>query len=50
MLADHDLAALEAAGGEAKVAIVSLLAGVDAGDARARLADAGQSIRGAVEP
>ena len=43
-------AALEAAGGEAKVAIVSLLAGVDAGDARARLADAGQSIRRAVEP
>jgi N-acetylmuramic acid 6-phosphate etherase len=42
-------AALAAAGGEAKVAIVSLLAGIDATEARARLADAGQSIRAAVE-
>jgi N-acetylmuramic acid 6-phosphate etherase len=41
--------ALEAADGEAKVAIVSLLAGIDAGKARSRLNDAGQSIRLAVE-
>jgi N-acetylmuramic acid 6-phosphate etherase len=41
--------ALEAADGEAKVAIVSLLAGIDAGKARSRLIDAGQSIRLAVE-
>ena len=42
-------AALAAADGEAKVAIVSLLAGIDADEARARLDDAGQSIRLAVE-
>ncbi|HEU5264630.1 MAG TPA: N-acetylmuramic acid 6-phosphate etherase [Gaiellaceae bacterium] len=41
--------ALEAANGSAKVAIVSLLAGVDAGEARARLADTGGSIRLTVE-
>ena len=43
--ADH---ALEEAQGSAKVAIVSLLAGVDAEAARARLAEAGGSIRNAV--
>jgi N-acetylmuramic acid 6-phosphate etherase len=41
--------ALVASSGSAKVAIVSLLAGVDADEARARLASAGQSIRSAVE-
>ena len=40
--------ALEAAQGSAKVAIVSLLAGVDAEAARARLAEADGSIRSAV--
>jgi N-acetylmuramic acid 6-phosphate etherase len=40
--------ALEEAQGSAKVAIVSLLAGVDAAAARARLNAAGGSIRGAV--
>ena len=43
-------AALEAAGGEAKVAIVSLLAGVDAEAARARLRAAGGTVRGALAP
>jgi N-acetylmuramic acid 6-phosphate etherase len=38
-------AALEAAGGDAKVAIVSLLAGVDAETARARLEAAGGVVR-----
>jgi N-acetylmuramic acid 6-phosphate etherase len=38
-------AALGAAGGNAKVAIVSLLAGIDADVAAARLAERGQSIR-----
>ena len=42
-------AALSAAGGEARVAIVSLLAGVGADEARERLEKAGQSIRTAVE-
>jgi N-acetylmuramic acid 6-phosphate etherase len=42
-------AALAAAGGEARVAIVSLLAGVGADEARARLEKAGQSIRTAVD-
>jgi N-acetylmuramic acid 6-phosphate etherase len=42
-------AALAAADGEAKVAIVSMLAGIGADEARARLDDAGQSIRAAVE-
>ena len=37
--------ALSAADGDAKVAIVSLLAGVDAADARAKLDAAGQNIR-----
>jgi N-acetylmuramic acid 6-phosphate etherase len=41
--------ALTAADGEAKVAIVSLLAGIGADDARARLAATGQSIRRALE-
>ena len=41
--------ALAAAGGDAKVAIVSLLADVDAAQARARLDGAGQSIRLALE-
>jgi N-acetylmuramic acid 6-phosphate etherase len=40
--------ALEAAQGSAKVAIVSLLAAIDAETARARLAEAGGSIRSAV--
>ncbi len=42
-------AALAAAGGEAKVAIVSLLAGVGTEEARARLERTGQSVREAVE-
>jgi N-acetylmuramic acid 6-phosphate etherase len=37
--------ALAAASGNAKVAIVSLLAGIDADEARTRLAGAGESIR-----
>jgi N-acetylmuramic acid 6-phosphate etherase len=41
--------ALAAAGGEAKVAIVSLCAGVDIEEARARLAASGQHIRTALE-
>ena len=41
-------AALAAAGGDAKVAIVSLLAGVDAETARARLVDAGGVVRAAL--
>jgi N-acetylmuramic acid 6-phosphate etherase len=41
--------ALAASRGNAKVAIVSLLASVDADDARARLAAAGQSIRLALD-
>jgi N-acetylmuramic acid 6-phosphate etherase len=41
-------AALEAAEGNAKVAIVSLLAGVDAESARARLGEANGSIREAI--
>jgi N-acetylmuramic acid 6-phosphate etherase len=40
--------ALAAAGGEAKVAIVALLAGVDAASARARLAAAGGLVRRAL--
>jgi N-acetylmuramic acid 6-phosphate etherase len=43
-------AALEAAGGEAKVAIVSLLAGVGPTEARERLARAGGVVRAALEP
>ena len=48
--ADEDEAdrALAAAEGDGKVAIVSLLAGVDAGAARARLAQAGGNVRRAV--
>jgi N-acetylmuramic acid 6-phosphate etherase len=42
-------AALEAAGGDAKVAIVSLLGSVDAETARSRLRAAGGSVRRAVE-
>jgi N-acetylmuramic acid 6-phosphate etherase len=41
--------ALEAAGGSAKVAIVSLLAGVDADVARDRLARAEDNVRVALE-
>ena len=41
-------AALEAAGGEVKVAIVALLAGLDPDAARARLADAGGVVRRAL--
>ena len=40
--------ALEAAGGSAKVAIVALLAGIDAQAARSRLEEAGGDIRSAV--
>jgi N-acetylmuramic acid 6-phosphate etherase len=43
-------AAVIAAGGDARVAIVSLLAGVDATTARARLAGSGRDISRAVEP
>jgi N-acetylmuramic acid 6-phosphate etherase len=43
-------AALEAAGGSAKVAIVSLLAGVDADAARERLASSDDNVRVALEP
>jgi N-acetylmuramic acid 6-phosphate etherase len=43
-------AALLASGGEAKVAIVSLLAGVEPEVARARLARAGGAVRQALEP
>jgi N-acetylmuramic acid 6-phosphate etherase len=46
---EHVEDALAAADGDAKVAIVSLLAGVDAADARRRLDEAGQSIRSAVD-
>lgn len=42
--------ALEAAGGNAKVAIVSLLAGVDAATARARLEAVNQNVRLALGP
>jgi len=42
-------AAFAEAGGDAKVALVSLLAGVDTPTARERLADAGGSVRLAVE-
>ena len=42
-------AALAASDGDAKVAIVSLLAGIGADEARTRLDDSGQSIRAAVE-
>ena len=41
--------ALDEAGGEAKVAIVSLLAGVSAEESRARLQAAGDRVRGALE-
>jgi N-acetylmuramic acid 6-phosphate etherase len=42
--------ALARSGGDPKVAIVSLLAGLEPGEARARLADAGGVVRRAVEP
>jgi N-acetylmuramic acid 6-phosphate etherase len=41
--------ALAAAGGDAKVAVVSLLTGLDAAAARARLAEAGGGVRRALE-
>ena len=41
--------ALTASSGDARVAIVSLLGGIEADEARARLDDAGQSIRRALE-
>ena len=48
--ADADVdAALESAGGDVKVAIVSLLSGLDAAEARARLAAAGGVVRRALE-
>jgi N-acetylmuramic acid 6-phosphate etherase len=40
--------AIAAAGGDAKVAIVALAAGIDADDARARLAAAGGNLRAAM--
>ena len=43
-------AALDAADGDAKVAIVSLLAGVDADAARARLEAAGGDVAGGARP
>jgi N-acetylmuramic acid 6-phosphate etherase len=46
---DEAATALEAADGSAKVAIVSLLAGVDADEARARLAGADDNVRTALE-
>ena len=46
---DRVEAALEESGGNAKVAIVSLLAGVDAGTARARLSEAGDNTRLALD-
>jgi N-acetylmuramic acid 6-phosphate etherase len=46
---DGAAAALERAGGSAKVAIVALLAGTDAAAARERLEQAGGSIRSALE-
>jgi N-acetylmuramic acid 6-phosphate etherase len=48
--ADRVDEALDEAGGDAKVAIVSLLAGVDGGVARARLEDAGGVVRKALAP
>jgi N-acetylmuramic acid 6-phosphate etherase len=42
--------ALEAAGGEAKVAIVALLAGLDSAAARTRLESAGGALRKALAP
>ncbi len=42
--------ALTRSGGDVKVAVVSLLAGVEPDDARTRLADAGGVVRRAVEP
>ena len=48
--ADEVESALDASSGEAKVAIVSLLAGVDAEAARARLREAGGAVRGALAP
>ena len=47
--ASRSTTALAAAGGDAKVAIVSLLGGVDAETARARLAAADGVIRAALE-
>jgi N-acetylmuramic acid 6-phosphate etherase len=45
---DRVAEAIAAADGDARVALVSLLAGVDAESARARLEDAGGSVRKAV--
>jgi N-acetylmuramic acid 6-phosphate etherase len=47
---DRVEAALDAAGGDARVAIVSLLAGIDAETARARLEAAGGVVRKALAP
>jgi N-acetylmuramic acid 6-phosphate etherase len=47
---DEAAAALEAAGGEVKVAIVSLLSGIDPPTARSRLAAAGGALRKALAP
>jgi N-acetylmuramic acid 6-phosphate etherase len=46
---DEADAALEAARGDAKVAIVSLLAGVSADEARLRLKAAGGNVRRSLE-
>jgi N-acetylmuramic acid 6-phosphate etherase len=47
---DEVAAALDAADGDVKVAIVSILAGVDPAGARARLDAAGGAVRGALAP
>jgi N-acetylmuramic acid 6-phosphate etherase len=47
--ADDVADALAAADGDARIAIVSLLAGVDSSTARARLTASGRSIAGALE-
>jgi N-acetylmuramic acid 6-phosphate (MurNAc-6-P) etherase len=47
---DEAAAALEAAGGEVKTAIVALLAGVGPAEARARLGTAGGVVRRALIP
>jgi N-acetylmuramic acid 6-phosphate etherase len=47
---EHADAALAAAGGDARIAIVSLLTGLDAQGAEARLAASGGAVRRAVEP
>jgi N-acetylmuramic acid 6-phosphate etherase len=47
---DEAAQALSAAGGQAKTAIVMLLAGVTATEAHARLERSGGQVRGALQP